>query len=420
MQDGDVVKEKTLNFNIPGFINDPYRFLSRKLDQHGTQALETHLLFIKPAVILRGEEGSRLFYDKEKFSRKGVMPGRIKKPLFGRGTIHGTDSPQHEGRKKLFLDILGPGQIPSFEKVLEGKLFEQMKNWRKRESINLLDEMSEILCRAICEWCGIYIPESKVKTFTQYNREMVESIGKVGPGHWYGRYARVRSELWMAELIRKVRNKEIKSDKGSPIYKIAMYEEEGELMTLRQASVTLLNIIRPCIAAARFVVFGALALNEKPGMRERLKEDLYQEWFAHEVRRYYPFVPGMMAKARKEFSWKNYTFKEGTFAILDIYGTNHDPSVWKNPEEFNPERFNDWNGSAYNFIPQGGGKHEVNHRCPGEWMTIAIIKKTMWFLSQIVDYEVPPQDLNIEFKKIITQPKSGFIINGVRPKITTS
>jgi fatty-acid peroxygenase len=418
MQNDTVVKDKTFDSNIAGFIKDPYRFLSRKLDQYDTEALETHLLFLKPAVILRGEEGARLFYDKDKFTRKRVMPGHIKKPLFGRGSIHGTDHLQHEERKKLFLDILGPEHMPSFQRILEGKLYEQMEKWTKAESLILLDEVSEILCRAICEWCGIYIPESKVKIFTKYNREMVESIGQVGPRHWYGRYARVKSELWMADLIKKTRNKEIKSNRESPVYKIAMYREDGKLLSLRQASVTLLNIIRPCIAAARFVVFGALALHERPEMKERLQEDYFQEWFAQEVRRYYPFVPGMLAKARKGFTWGNYTFKKGTFAILDIYGTNHDPSIWKNPEEFNPERFREWNGSAYNFIPQGGGIHEVNHRCPGEWMTIALLKKSMWFLSQVLEYEVPPQDLHIEFNKIITQPKSGFIINKVKLRIT--
>lgn len=70
MRNIEVVKDKTLANNIMGFLRDPYRFISKKLDRHNTDALETNLFFLKKAVILRGEEGARLFYNKEKFTRK--------------------------------------------------------------------------------------------------------------------------------------------------------------------------------------------------------------------------------------------------------------------------------------------------------------------------------------------------------------
>src|SRR3546814_10555834 len=60
---------------------------------------------------------------------------------------------------------------------------------------------------------------------------------------------------------------------------------------------------------------------------------------------------------------------------LDLHGTNRDRRSWDAPEEFRPERFRRWDGSPFNFIPQGGGSHDLNHRCPGEWITIELMKE---------------------------------------------
>ncbi|MBE9077975.1 hypothetical protein IQ241_11840 [Romeria aff. gracilis LEGE 07310] len=66
------------------------------------------------------------------------------------------------------------------------------------------------------------------------------------------------------------------------------------------------------------------------------------------------------------------------------------------------------------FIPQGGGSYETNHRCPGEWITIAVMKTTLQFLTRDITYDVPAQDLTIRVSRLPTIPKSRFIISNVR------
>ncbi|WP_026065160.1 hypothetical protein [Amphibacillus jilinensis] len=34
-------------------------------------------------------------------------------------------------------------------------------------------------------------------------------------------------------------------------------------------------------------------------------------------------------RIKPDFVWKGYEFKEGTLTLLDFYGTNHDPNIWK-------------------------------------------------------------------------------------------
>jgi fatty-acid peroxygenase len=169
---------------------------------------------------------------------------------------------------------------------------------------------------------------------------------------------------------------------------------------------------------ARYVTFAALALHRYPEVRQRLVSDQADEdylgWFVQEVRRFYPFFPAVGGRVREEFTWRDLHFAKGTWVLLDIYGTNHDPRIWKDPQTFRPERFRDWNASPYNFIPQGGGDFDLGHRCAGEWLTIEIVKTATRLLLSSMTYEVPGQDLRIDMSRMPAIPESRFVISGVR------
>jgi fatty-acid peroxygenase len=105
---------------------------------------------------------------------------------------------------------------------------------------------------------------------------------------------------------------------------------------------------------------------------------------------------------------------QGTKVLLDLYGTNRDRRLWDNPDEFDPERFRQWEGSKFYLIPQGGGDYYTNHRCPGEWITIELMKVSLKFLTQSLQYNIPEQDLEISLSTMPTAPKSGFVVSDVK------
>ncbi len=138
------------------------------------------------------------------------------------------------------------------------------------------------------------------------------------------------------------------------------------------------------------------------------------ELFVQEVRRFYPFFPFVGARVRNDFEWRGYRFRQGTLALLDLYGTDHDARTWEHPEVFRPERFRQWDQSPFNFIPQGGGDYYTNHRCAGEWLTIDLTKVAVRFLTQSMAYDVPDQDLTISMSRMPAIPQSRFVISNVR------
>ncbi|WNG46954.1 cytochrome P450 [Archangium minus] len=89
--------------------------------------------------------------------------------------------------------------------------------------------------------------------------------------------------------------------------------------------------------------------------------------------------------------------------------------LWNAPDAFRPERFKQWSGSPFDFIPQGGGPRATGHRCPGEWITMHNVTLALHFLTRCMSYEVVPgQDLSVDPTRMPTRPRSGFVIRNVR------
>jgi fatty-acid peroxygenase len=63
---------------------------------------------------------------------------------------------------------------------------------------------------------------------------------------------------------------------------------------------------------------------------------------------------------------------------------------------------------------KGGGDPSKTHRCPGEGITVEIIKASLNFIVNSIEFEVPEQDLSYSMARIPTLPRSGFILNNVK------
>ncbi|EIJ77549.1 fatty acid alpha hydroxylase, cytochrome P450 (plasmid) [Bacillus methanolicus MGA3] len=84
---------------------------------------------------------------------------------------------------------------------------------------------------------------------------------------------------------------------------------------------------------------------------------------------------------------------------------------------FSPDRFAKWEGSPFSFIPQGGGDYFMGHRCAGEWVTIEVMKVSLDYLTNRMDYEVPDQDLSFSMASMPSIPHSKVVIKNVKKRI---
>lgn len=396
---------------------DPYRFIARRCRRHRSDVFQTRLL-LRRTICMSGREAARLFYNPGYFMRSGAAPVRIQKTLFGRGGVQVLDGEEHRHRKRMFMSLMTPEAIGRLGEIAAAEWSLRARRWGFMESVVLYEELQRLLTRAVCEWAGVPLAEPELEKRARQLTTLFDSAGSVGPGHWWSRLARKRAERWLAALVEDVRAGWLHPPEGSALHAVAHYRDPyGRLLRPREAAVEVLNILRPTVAVAVYIVFIAHALHRHPECLTRLRagERNYADYFVQEVRRYYPFFPAVMARVRHDFEWNGYRFPRHRRVMLDLYGTNHDARCWPEPDEFRPERFRSWNGNPFNFIPQGGGDYQANHRCPGEWITIELMRVALDFLANRIRYEVPEQDLRIGYSRLPALPRSRFIITAVRP-----
>jgi fatty-acid peroxygenase len=397
-------------------------FIQRRCRRLHSDIFETRLL-LQPTICMQGEEAARLFYDSDRFERQGARPGRVQKTLLGVGGVQGLDGAQHAQRKHLFVEaLMSQPRIAALLQRAQHEWHAACERWQGSARVVLFDEAQEIFCRAVCAWAGVPLAEAEVGQRTADLAAMIDSAGRPGLGYWRGRRARSRSERWAARLVEETRSGRLNPGRETALQAVAMHRDmDGATLPARIAAVALLNILRPTVAIARFVTFGALALHEHPECREHIAgDDACLEHFVHEVRRYYPFFPFLAARVRHDFVWHGYRFPAGRRVMLDLYGTNHDARIWSSPESFRPQRFAGLTPGPFSPVPQGGGDYRQGHRCPGEWITIALMKQALHLLARDIRYRVPPQDLTVDLDRMPTLPASGFVIDDVAWTVSPS
>ena len=394
---------------------DGYRFIAKRCRRCRSNIFLTRLLLQK-TVCLTGEEWARTFYTDARFSRFKAAPQRLQRTLFGIGGVQGLDGRRHRRRKDLFMTLVQPESIRRLVEITARHWRSCSDTWAQQDQTVLLPAAEELLCRAVCEWAGVPLKESDAPRRTADMAAMIDGAGAVGVRHWRGRKARQRTEVWIGKMIDAARRLGADREDDRAVFVVARHRDlNGELLDRRVAAVELINILRPTVAIARFIVFAAAALHRHPQSRSKLRAGDAGDvrFFVQEVRRFYPFFPFAAARVKSAVTVNGYRFPAKARVLLDLYGTNHDPRIWKRPMVFDPDRFRRRDETPYNFIPQGGGYYYTDHRCPGERMTIPLLEDAVKFLVNGLRYEVPRQDLHIDLARMPAQPKSGFIIRNI-------
>jgi len=407
-----IPRESSIDSTL-ALLRDPYGFIGKRCRVLDADLFETRIL-LRRTICMMGRDAAALFYDEDRFARAGAAPLRLQLTLFGKGGVQAKDGAAHRVRKAMFMSLMTPGSTDALVAIADRWWTTYAARWARCERVVLYDEVREILFRSVCEWTGVPVPEDDVARRTRDVTALFDHAGDVGPTHWWARLARGRAERWLGAWIEDVRAGHYRVPASSAASVIATHREaSGELLPPRVAAVELLNVIRPTVAVSVYVTFLATALHQHPHLRAGLGDARNLDAFVDEVRRYYPFFPAVVARVRDTFEWRGYRFDRGVRTMLDLYGTNHDPRTWTDPASFWPERFLRREQSVYGFVPQGGGDHLQGHRCPGEWITAALMKAAARMLTARLRYEVPEQDLDTDFARLPALPKSRFVMTSV-------
>ncbi|NED95240.1 cytochrome P450 [Phytoactinopolyspora alkaliphila] len=397
-------------------LREGYSFLPRRFERYQSDIFGARLLG-RQAICMRGADAGHLFYDTTRFERSGAVPGFVLKTVFGEGGVQGLDDAAHRHRKAMFMAVMTPESIDDLVARTTSLWRAALPKWESRGRMVLFDEAAQVLCQAGCDWAGVALPAGDRRRRAEDLIAAVDGFGALGWRHWRGRLGRRRSEAWLEDVVADVRAGRLETPDDRALHIVAFHRDhDGELLSERTAAVELLNMVRPFVAVSWFIAFMALAMHDHPGWKARLRtgDDADADMFVHEVRRFYPFAPMLGARVREDFDWNGHHFQRGTLVILDVFGTHRDGRMWPSPGEFVPDRFRDRDPEGFDFIPQGGGDPDLGHRCAGEHLTIATMRKIARILSAEMTYQVPDQDLRLSLRRMPAKPPSGIELEHVR------
>lgn len=394
-------------------LRAPYDHVRDTCARLGSDLFETRLL-LRRTVCMRGARAAALFYDEDRFIRSGAMPEPVRATLLGKGGVQGLDGEPHRVRKAMFMSLMTNDRVQELARLAEREWLSAIPSWVGRERLCLYDAIQPILMRAVCAWTGVPLPREDEARRTRDAAALFDRAAALGIGHIQARLARRRSERWLAALIEKVRNDGIKPPPDSALGTIASHQDaSGRLLSPRIAAVELLNVLRPTVAVSVYITFIAHALHCFRDASPGDDSEAAVERFVQEVRRFYPFFPALIARARRQFEWEGIDFPAGRRVLLDLHATNRSDE-WRDPDVFRPERFLDQPDDLFMFIPQGGSNHHRQHRCPGEAITLALMKMAAPMLIARLAYDVPEQNLRIDRSRMPALPADRFVISGVQ------
>lgn len=398
-------------------LREGYHFIPNRCRRLESDIFRTRLTLTE-VICMQGPRAAELFYGNAALTRQGAMPQTVLRLLQDKGSVQQQDGDAHRHRKGLFVAILmAPGEVERLTGIFRGEWREQLRRWQQQGEIVLIDEVNRILTRAVCRWAGIPLGDSDEGT-TQL-AGMVEYAGHFRPGTVAALWRRRRIERYVRRIVEDVRSGHLSIDPDSPVHRVATFcDLDGQQLTAEVAAVEILNMLRPVVAIGRFIVFAALRLHQKPDWAKTFRnggdDDL--ERFAEEVRRSSPFFPFVGARVKEDIEWRGHALPKGQWLLLDLYGTTHDPQLFPRPQEFDPERQMSWRDQGFDFIPQGAGPVATTHRCPGEMITVELMKEAIRLMSREMDYRVPQQDLSVRMNRVPALPESGFVMTDVRAR----
>ncbi|MDH2327490.1 cytochrome P450 [Cereibacter sp. SYSU M97828] len=378
------------------FLNSGYPFIGQTCDRLGVDGFRARLM-LREAFCLRGPEAAALLYGRSGTTRVGAMPTTVLRLLQDKGSVQQLEGEAHRRRKALFIRlVMDPARVDDLT-----RRFEQawMRGLTPDCEITVLDHANTALTRAVCGWAGLDLSERDIARMTRILFRMSDRSGHFGPG--------TVATLWQRRALERQLRSAMRDATGdTPLAVLARELPPGT------AAVELLNILRPVVAIGRYIAFAAKALHEHPMWCElfRSGNDDYIADFCEEVRRTAPFFPAAAAIATEELVWQGAIIPKGSWLLLDLFGTNRDARHFPMPERFRPERMLDWTAQDDCFIPQGAGKVERSHRCPGEMATLALMSSAVRMLCCRMEYTLPPQDIGVALNRVPARPASGVRI----------
>jgi cytochrome P450 len=354
--------------------------------------------------------------------------------MFGGTNFEMYDGPRHVALKTIALEAFDEaalaGYLPDMQLAIE--------TWLERHadgtSFPGMTALRGLAIDAICRNIMGLGPGPETETMTRDYGLLLAGLAATVPvripGTTYGRAMAARDRL-LARIRTIVEERRARPGADGLSRILLATAPDGRTYTDDEAVLEVHHIV-----VGGFIVYAHMAevvrrLAMQPGLRARctaevaryapdgplsmkgLSQVAVSTAVVMEAKRLVPLVPLAFGRARRTFACDGYEVPKDWTVYLALHLINRDPSIYSEPERFDPDRFGpgreEHRKHPLAFIPQGSDP-PVSHRCLGlEYSTLL----TLAFLAVLVrgyDWQLPPQRLDLDWGKRPPEPRDGLMV----------
>ena len=141
----------------------------------------------------------------------------------------------------------------------------------------------------------------------------------------------------------------------------------------------------------------------------------YLDMVVKETMRLHPVAPLLIPhESLEDCTINDYHIPRKSRLLINVWAIGRDPSVWTEPDKFNPERFVgsniDLRGHDFELIPFGSGRRG----CPGMQLGLTVVRLVLAQLVHCFDWELPndmlPTELDMTEEFGLTTPRAKHLL----------
>jgi cytochrome P450 len=373
-------------------------------------------LFGQTTVFLQGAEGNRFILSHENEYFQVSWPPSVKQ-LLGPLSLALQTGPQHMNRRKILAQAFQPRALSGYVDAMNQISDRYLAKWCEQGELTWYPELRDYTLDIACKLL-VGLDHGAETNLGHYYETWVAGLFSIPlnlPWTAFGKAFCCREKL-LAEIAQLIRSRQAdgagRSQPDALDLMLTARDDEGEglsLAELKDQVLTLLfaghetltsSLASLCLLLAQNPAALARARAEQQALRDQplnfelLKQMPYLDQILKEVLRVLPPVGGGFRSVLQDCEYGGYQIPAGWQLLYQINATHQDPTIYPNPQEFDPERFgrSEDKLKPFSHVPFGGGLRE----CIGKEFARLEIKLLAVRLLREYQWELlPEQDLTI-------------------------
>jgi cytochrome P450 len=298
------------------------------------------------------------------------------RPVLGPNSLLVLDGDEHMQHRRILLPNFKAGHVKGYSDAIEKVVRRRLSNWPMEEPLPLAPEMQAITYEAISQVVFGEAVDDRGEQLAELAGEMMDraaspftllpplrvELGGISP---FARLMKVVDQIdrLLYEIIEERRQDPASSFREDVLSVLVHAEhEDGSPLEDREIRDEILTMIMAGFETTTAGLSWAFErIIRTPRVLDRLRNELdrgnedYLDAVVKEVLRARPAVPIVARKIREPVILAGYELPAETVLMASVYLVHREPSVYPEPEEFRPERFEGGLPDPRAWIPFGGG-----------------------------------------------------------------